>query len=263
MVGVTPAVAYPDFPIAYILAALSLLTVILNLPVAIWHYQHRNVAAFSLVFWLLLTNSFQVANSLIWPNDDYDHWWHGKGFCDAQIYLYWGSVIGMAGAVACIMRGLAKVMDTKNTIVAPTKGDRRKAMVHDAVFCFGLPGLIMFALYVVQTRRYDVQGLNGCIAEVDDSWVAIFLLEIWPLVVSLLGGYYAGECCRILFLVAVSVVLTHDCSACHHPLVSLSQRVQPFARRTQPDKIPLHPPLPHQHNLHHRSHPHSGVPPRL
>lgn len=211
-----PTVEYRNYPVVYILAALSLFTVILNLPVAVWHYQHWNVAAFSLVCWLLLTNIFQVANSLIWSNDDYNHWWHGKGFCDAQVYLYWGSVIGMAGAVACIMRGLAKVMDTKNIIVAPTKGDRRKAMVHDAIFCFGLPGLIMFALYVVQTRRFDIQGLNGCIAEVDDSWTAIVLLEIWPLVISLLGGYYAGMFSHVSF----ASIGTNETNTCEQHLSS-------------------------------------------
>lgn len=180
------------YPISVVLPVFSALVIVLDTPPLIWHYQNRNVAACSLVLWLIALNLFNFVNPLLWPNDNVERFWDGQGLCDIEVHLNIGSYIGMPGAILCIVRSLAGVMDTQNTVIAPSRAMRRRKFVGDVMLCFGLPLLYMLAYYVVQPFRYYINGITGCAPAIDSSWVAIVLTLIWPVVFAIMDAYYAG-----------------------------------------------------------------------
>jgi hypothetical protein len=181
------------YPMSVVLPVFSALVIILDTPPLVWHFQNRNVAAFSLVLWLIILNFFNFLNPLIWPNDNVENFWDGRGLCDIEVRLNIGSYVGMPGAILCIVQSLASVMDTKNTVIAPSKAMRRRKNVADAMLCFGLPVFYMLAYYFVQPFRYYINGITGCGPAVDASWVAFGLLLIWPVIFAVIDAYYAGK----------------------------------------------------------------------
>ncbi len=192
------------YPIAVVAIVLSALAIVLDIPPLVWHFRNRNIAAWSLIFWILILNVTVFCNAIIWPNDDFASWWDGQGLCDVEAKLFVGATVAIPGALACIMRGLAKVLDTNNTVVTTTKGDRRKRLIIEIIFCFGCPVYFMAIHYVVQHIRYYLWGISGCNTPFDNSWVTIGLIFIWPPILTLVDTYYAGEC---FFLVSLTMLM--------------------------------------------------------
>ncbi|KAL2350336.1 a-pheromone receptor PreA [Cryomyces antarcticus] len=184
--------SYYVFPAAIVLGVLSAATIALDILPFVWHFRNRNVAACSLVFWILILNLCSLINVFLWPNDNTESWPDGRGLCDVEAKIFVGSFVALTGALLCIMRSLARVMDTENTVVATTRAQRRRAIVLDLFFCFGLPLYTMIIHYVVQPSRYYLWGISGCSASVDNSWVFIVLIVIPPLLLSLADAYYSG-----------------------------------------------------------------------
>jgi len=178
---------------AIVVAILSGLAVILDIPPLIWHARNNNLAAASLVFWVILLNSMYFMNALIWRNDDIDSWYNGQGLCDIQVKLQVGSWVAVSGALACIMRNLARVMDTENSILVATKAQRLHRKAFDVFFCFGFPLVIMALSYIPQHYRYYLLGISGCAPSFDTTWPTIVLVYMWPAIISLADAYYAGE----------------------------------------------------------------------
>jgi len=112
-------------PAAIAVPILSFITLVLCLPPFVWHVKNRNIAASSLVFWILLNNIFNFINALIWPTDDITSWWNGAVLCDIEVKLMTAAAVGLNGSMACVVRNLAQVMDTKRTVLEPSRARRR------------------------------------------------------------------------------------------------------------------------------------------
>ncbi|KAK8169967.1 pheromone A receptor-domain-containing protein [Phyllosticta citrichinensis] len=181
---------YPVFPLAYIVPILATIVIILNIPPIVWHYKNKNLAACTLVLWVILLNFTVFLNPILWPNDDLAHWFSGVGVCDIQVYFFVGTWTGISCCLLCIMRGLARIMDTKNTVVS-SESSRKRHLITDAVICFVPVILQMSTFYVVQGRRYFIYGINGCVTVFNFNWVAIILLAMWPLVICTVVAVYA------------------------------------------------------------------------
>ncbi|KAF2238659.1 STE3-domain-containing protein [Viridothelium virens] len=182
----------PVYTAAIILAFFSLLNLLIDLPPFIFHARARNIAASSLILWILLMNLSDLINALIWPNDNVSNWFSGTILCDIEVKLFIGAQIGQTGALICIMRELAKVLDTDNATMGRSSGEEKKRMIGELIMCWGLPVLLMFAHYVVQPARYAVFGLNGCTIMIDNSWPAVVLVQMWPPLFALVDVYYSG-----------------------------------------------------------------------
>lgn len=178
------------YPAALLLALLSLLLTLLTLPPLYWHLSNRNTGAASLILWLQLLNLISLTNALLWPHDNTALWFDGAGLCDVQVKVLVAAYVGVPASVACVLRGLARVMDTERGAVG---GRRGRGVVVDLVWCWALPALQMPAHYVVQTRRYYVLGIAGCSPAVSASWVADVLMVAPAVVWVGVGGWYAGE----------------------------------------------------------------------
>ena len=174
-------------------SVLTLLTTLLSLPPFLWHIKHRNLAASSLVFWIILTNFLYFINSVIWPSDNLDGWWRGYGLCDIEIKLQVAATVGIPAAIVCVMRDLARVLDTNRTILQPTPAQRRRQIATDFLLCFGGPIYVIIVHYVVQDIRYYIFAISGCVAPFDDSWPSIVLVQIWSPFFSLVAVYYSGK----------------------------------------------------------------------
>ncbi|KAI9837460.1 MAG: hypothetical protein M1819_007108 [Sarea resinae] len=182
--------------IAIVLPTLSILTLILSVPPLTWHIKHANIPASSLVCWILLLNFFNAVNAFIWPTDNITSWWSGIVLCDIEAKIMTASSAGMIGSLICIMRSLANVLNTDRTVLVPSRAARRRQMVLDVLCCFGLPVYLMAVHYVVQPNRYYITAIAGCGASLDSSWPTIVLVNIWPVLASLLCTYY---CVVVIF----------------------------------------------------------------
>ncbi|KAK4690690.1 pheromone a factor receptor, partial [Lecanoromycetidae sp. Uapishka_2] len=183
---------YPVPPAAIALPTLALLTLIIDAPPFIWHIRNRNFGASSLIFWILLSNLMNFVNALIWPTDDIFRWWQGYGLCDIEAKLQLALGFGIIGSLACIMRSLALVLNTKRTILSPSKAQRRTKIAIDFLLCFGAAIYSMAVHYIVQPNRYDIFAISGCSWSFDFSWPSMVLIIMWPPILCLVAGYYSG-----------------------------------------------------------------------
>ncbi len=180
-------------PAAIAVPILSFITLVLCLPPFVWHVKNRNIAASSLVFWILLNNIFNFINALIWPTDDITSWWNGAVLCDIEVKLMTAAAVGLNGSMACVVRNLAQVMDTKRTVLEPSRARRRRETALNVLFCFGCPIYLMAIHYIVQPNRYYLFAISGCTTSYDNSWPSIVLIFIWPPILCILAAYYGGE----------------------------------------------------------------------
>jgi len=187
---ILPATSNAPFVMAIIATVISGVVLLLDIPPLVWHIRHRNLGAGSLIGWLLILNLMTFTNALIWPNDNLNEWWHGHGLCDVEVRIKVGASNALPGALTCIMRHLAAVLDTENII--PSMKTKRLSHIIDLILCFGIPVLSMIALYLVQDLRYYLTGISGCSVSVDNSWPSLITIYLWPLILTLLAAYYAG-----------------------------------------------------------------------
>lgn len=172
---------------------LTFLTILLSVTPFVWHVKNRNLAASSLIFWIVLDNIFYFVNALIWSNDDMDSWWRGYGLCDLEVKLQVAVTIGIPASLVCIMRNLARVLDTDRTIVQPTPAQRTRQNVIESLLCFGVPIYMTIIHYVVQNVRYYIFAISGCVPGFDNSWPTVVLIEIWSPFFSVVAVYYSSK----------------------------------------------------------------------
>ena len=180
-------------PVAAILSTLSGITIILVIPPLVWHYQNRNFAACCLIFWLLLLNFFNFINAIIWSSNDVQKWYDGRGLCDVEVKLFVAATVALPIALVRIMRSLALVLDSKKNHGQLSDKERRRRGLLDIFLCLICPTIFMVMHYIVQPNRYYVLRVSGCQTSIDNSWVSVVLLLMWPLIFTVVDSYYAGE----------------------------------------------------------------------
>lgn len=178
-------------PASIAFPTLAFVALVFDIPPLVWHAKNRNVAACNLISWTIITNLMNFVNGLIWPTDNIAGWFPGYVLCDIEAKLILAATMGIAGSLACIMRALAKVLDTEHTVIIPTKKQRYQDLIITSLLCFGGPVYIVLIHYVVQPSRYYILAISGCTTSIDNSWPAIVLVVIWPPILCLITVYYA------------------------------------------------------------------------
>ncbi len=211
------------------------ITLLIDIPPFVWHLKHTNLAAATLVFWVLVCNFFDGINALIWPTADMAHWWHGYVLCDIEVKLVGAWEAGIPGALLCIMRNLSLVLDTENSVLIPTQAMRRRQLAFDFIFSIGIPIYMICIHYVVQPLRYYIYQIAGCVASWDASWPAVVLMGMWPLILCLGAMYYGGEMgpAPVMLLVLTSL------STCHRTNAQIRAKfcIDPQLVEFEPDEI--------------------------
>lgn len=194
MATIPPATASSQpYASAILFATFSLLVTLLILPPMLWHATNRNIGATSLILWLLILNLQDFINALLWSHDNTASWFSGHGLCDVEVKIMVAAYVGVPASVACVLRALARVMDTEHASLGLSRGQRRRGYAVDLLWCLGFPVLQMVFHYVVQTSRYYIIGIAGCLPAVSDSWATDLLIVAPPVGWALVGGFYAGE----------------------------------------------------------------------
>lgn len=157
-----------------------------------WQLSQRNIAAGSLMLWMIFLNFFNSINPIIWPRDNMEDWYNGEGLCDIQVRIQVGAVVALAACAAVLARRLCNVMDTRNITIAPS----RKSVIVERIIeigcCWVYPAILMITYYVVQPFRYFLFGISGCVAAYDSSWPSLAVVWIWGCLTTLVAGFYAG-----------------------------------------------------------------------
>jgi pheromone a factor receptor len=172
---------------------------ILCIPPLVWHFSQRNVAAGSLILWVILLNLFNSINPLIWPRDNLTEWWSGSIWCDINVRVQIGAQVGMVASIAMILRKLAIVMDTRNMTVSCNRGSRIRSQILEFAWCCGYPFALIIVYYTVQSIRYFIYAIEGCISGYHVSWASVVLGAMWAPLTMVAGVYYAGLCLYRLF----------------------------------------------------------------
>lgn len=184
---------YPAYASAVVLAILSFVTMLLILPPMLWHFRSRNIGATALVAWSSILLLFNFINAILWPNDNINSWYSGNGLCDVEVKIEIASEIGRPASLACILRALAAVLDTDRATLLKTKAQRRRNLIVDLSWVVGFPLLSMLFHYIVQTRRYLLYGISGCVPAAGANLATVFLLGLPPLIWILMDSYYASK----------------------------------------------------------------------
>lgn len=188
----------PLYPSAILFPAFAFPSWLLCMAPMIWHFRQANIAAGSLILWIILANFFNSINALIWPRDNVQEWWDGAIWCDIHVRLQVGSYVGVTASVALVIRKLAIVMDTNNMTVSTSRKSRMWAKIWEVVWCWVVPGFFIALYYVVQPARFFIYGIVGCISAHDSSWPSVVLGFMWPTIGMLFASYWA--CKSHLFL---------------------------------------------------------------
>lgn len=184
---------YPLYPTVILFSVLGWLSWLLCVPPLIWHFSQRNVAAGSLILWIILLNFSLGINPIIWPRDNVEEWWNGVGWCDINVRIQIGALGGCGASTVMILRKLAKVLDTRNITVSSSRSSKLKGQLVELAWCWVYP-LILILLYIpVQSVRYNIYAIEGCISAYRPTWKAVVLNIMWPPITMTVALYYAGK----------------------------------------------------------------------
>lgn len=179
-------------PQGLVLAILAPITLLLNIPPLLWHIRNRNLAAGLVVLWVMMLNFIATLNVVIWPYLDKHRMYDGRILCDVEVKLLMAADIGAGGASLCIFRHLAIVLSPDAPLPGQMGADSRKDTWIEAGVCIGLPLVTMFFHYVVQSNRFYLFGISGCVPSISISWISFSLIVLPICLICIIGGYYAG-----------------------------------------------------------------------
>lgn len=177
-----------------IIPFLSLLACLLSIPQIFIHVQTRNFAASVYALSSAFANLQNLINALTWPRFDPQTSFNGKILCDIEVKAYIGLTLAVLGAVASILRQMAVILDPNHMALTASPTQRYIRIGLEGILCILLPLLVMATHYVVQSFRYGIAPLSGCIPIYDNSWMSVILQFVWPPLVCLLGTVYCILC---------------------------------------------------------------------
>lgn len=179
-------------PQARLLQILAIITLLLDFPCLVWHLRNRNLPPILMVGWIMTHNLYSVANSFIWPNDNMSTYWHGVGYCDIMTKLDIAGQFSKVACALCIMRALAKALDTDRPMVNSRSGaELTRERLFEGTLCVFLPILYAIAQFIVSDRRYYITSISGCEYSFDYTWAAFPLVLIWLPLLCYASCYYA------------------------------------------------------------------------
>jgi pheromone a factor receptor len=190
----------PLYPSAILFPAFTFPSWILCIAPTIWHFRQANIAAGSLILWIILNNFFNSFNAIIWPRDNFQEWWDGHIWCDIDARIQVGSYVGMTASVSMVVRKLAIVMDTRNMTVSTSRNSKVKAKIWEVVWCWVIPVLFVLLYEVVRGERYMIFGIVGCYSSHDSSWPSVVTGFMWPTIGMLFASYWACKSSQLSLL---------------------------------------------------------------
>lgn len=164
-----------------LLISLLFVAVVVTAPLFAWHVRRGNVAALSLLAWILVLNLFSFVSACMFSGRDWSKH-NGRGFCDLFVKLQITSNLGVSCAVAAVTLLLYRIISSSSLLLRL----RRHRVVEDVLLCWTTPAVVMSLHYLVQDTRYVVFRCLGCQYLVARLWLLVvltlLLLLLWAVV---------------------------------------------------------------------------------
>lgn len=183
----------PDYPFTVfsILGALSCIEPAISL----WKASAslRPWSGLFLLSWIFVSNILSFTDSIIWSGENTDEWSSGRGYCDVSSSLKTIFPIGVLASVIGTCRFLLRSI--KENILQEDNGGRSKLrdILLDIFLSLFIPALFVVLTFIVESSRYVIMGVIGCRSVFDQSWLAIVLYFIWPLILAFIASIYTGK----------------------------------------------------------------------
>jgi pheromone a factor receptor len=153
--------------------------------------RSKNMPACALILLIGFTNIMGSVNAILWPNEAKMLAYNGAGLCDIEVYFRTPLFTAEATALCCLTRDLARAVDSDNPRLFESRAMRRRRLLLDCLFVFG-PSIIQLPMnFIVQSNRYGLIPVYGCLDMMDSSWPRVVFMILWPLVFSAINAYYA------------------------------------------------------------------------
>ncbi|VDB95776.1 unnamed protein product [Peniophora sp. CBMAI 1063] len=170
MAAVDPT--YPLYPIACLLASVTLLLVLLNSFIR----QSWNLGVAFLCFWLFFENLTNGISPILWSDNALIKLYV---YCDIVSHLQEITSVVKPMATLIITRRLYLITNLRS-VEPPTKAARRRDLAIEWGLGLGIPVLVSGPIYyVVQGARFKVLEGFGCTNTPDGSILTLLLLYSW------------------------------------------------------------------------------------
>jgi len=173
----------PGYPVEPVLCFLALIFVLIPLP---WHWEAANCSTVGYMIWTALGLINTFVNMIVWHNNAFNP---APIWCDISAKFQVGFPIGIAAASLAINRRLYKI--TSVAAVRQSDSDRRKDMIVDLLLVLGLPIVVMAAHVIVQGHLGNIYEDFGCSTSTVNTLAAIFIVNLWPLLLATISGGYS------------------------------------------------------------------------
>ncbi|KZV72017.1 STE3-domain-containing protein [Peniophora sp. CONT] len=171
---------FPLFPVASILASISLLLVLLSSVVR----RSWNLGVTFLCFWLFLENLAHFISAIAWSHN-----------ADVKLYAYC-DIVSRLQVFCSVVKPMSTVIITRRLYLitrylsgeAPDKTKRRRDYAVEWTLGLAVPILIAGPLYyIVQDTRFIVIAGFGCTSSTTDSILTLLVIQIWFMIPPLLS----------------------------------------------------------------------------
>ncbi|VDB95533.1 unnamed protein product [Peniophora sp. CBMAI 1063] len=178
MAAVDPT--YPLYPISCLLAAATLLLVLLTS----FLRQSWNLGVTLLCFWLFFENLTGGINSVIWSDN-----------ADIKLYVYC-DIVTHVQLITSVVKAMATLIITRRlylitslrSIEPHTTAARRRDLAIEWTLGLGIPLLVAGPLYyVVQVLRFEVIEGFGCTGSLDTSILSMLFARSWNVLPPLIS----------------------------------------------------------------------------
>ncbi|KAH8880394.1 pheromone receptor [Thozetella sp. PMI_491] len=155
----------------------------------LWSNGEFAAAVFCLTTMVL--NVFYSVNAMIWPDENTAKWWLGHGWCDMQVYLFYALDTLYTACVFEIMRQLADKV-ALSRVTSLSRAERRRRHLVSGLVIFPIPLLQVIMTWFVQSQRYSIGPLIGCLANYDSTLPYLITFVIPPPILTLGAAIFAA-----------------------------------------------------------------------
>ncbi|CDK26514.1 unnamed protein product [Kuraishia capsulata CBS 1993] len=158
--------------------ALHIIALVLMVPTLAWHISSKNVAAISLLTFIILMLIKGLVDASVWGIDDYLNAWDGKVWCDIMVRLQQGASVGCICSIFAIGLNLYLILRADEITASWFAKPYRKLAIELAL-CLVTPIFVIAVSYIYEPTRYLICQYSGCQPSHSKSYVYILLYYTW------------------------------------------------------------------------------------
>ncbi|PFH48838.1 hypothetical protein AMATHDRAFT_49183 [Amanita thiersii Skay4041] len=159
-----------------------------------WHLEAWNTGTCLYMAWTGLACLNQFINSIIWNGNAYKR---AVIWCDISTRFMIGSTVAIPAASLCINRRLYHIASVRS--VTHSRAEKRRAVMVDLAIGIGLPILEMILQYIPQGHRFNIFEDIGCYPFTYNTWVAVLLVYLPPILIGLVSAVYCCLSIRLFY----------------------------------------------------------------